>query len=328
MRRALVAASLCFASVVPGVARAWCRSTTDLTPVAPTACNTNGIPLAWARRCLSYSLDVRGSVSMPIEDIEGVLARSFTHWEDVRCGGSSTGIDFEPTERLATCQQTEYNSSGGNVNTIAFVDDFEARMLMTSVFAVTIVWHAPSSGEIYDVDMLVNESLGPYGTCPDTGCIDGSLVDLENVITHEAGHFLGLAHAADEESTMFYEAPRGEIDKRSLAVDDVLGLCATYPPGTLSESCNFRPRHGLDLDCENGSGGRCSVSTARPSRERGPFAWLVLAALGVVGLRRRRSATTTRLQLPSVEFVIVNWTRRLRARFELVMFGTVGRVEP
>ncbi len=74
-------------------------------------------------------------------------------------------------------------------------------------------------------------------------------MDLQNTVTHEAGHFLGLAHPCEADPgtatangvpvcsghpemtsvTMFPSASPGEISKRTLAPDDVEGVCAIYP---------------------------------------------------------------------------------------------------
>ena len=67
---------------------------------------------------------------------------------------------------------------------------------------------------------------------------------LQNTVTHEAGHFLGLAHPCEADPgtatangvpvcsghpemasvTMFPSASPGEISKRTLAADDVVGV--------------------------------------------------------------------------------------------------------
>jgi hypothetical protein len=258
--------------------------------VAPTECNLLGVPLAWKRRCFTYAIDERGSTSLPISNVREAIGYSFAHWEDVRCSTIPLGFDFQEAPKLATCQEAEYGgrSSDGNMNIIAFVDDFDERMLMLSAYAVTIVWHSESSGEIYDADMLINEQMGPFGVCPATGCLDGLTVDLENVVTHEAGHFLGLAHSADEDSTMYYQADRGEILKRTLGTDDVNGLCAAYLPGSLPESCSYTPRHGRDLDCEVESSGRCAVQTAGAPETSTPFAIFGVVGLGFASVVARR----------------------------------------
>ncbi len=90
---------------------------------------------------------------------------------------------------------------------------------------------------------------------------------------------------------MYYEAPRGEMTKRTLEADDVAGLCAAYPPGNLPSSCDPTPRHGLALDCSTSTStksGRCSAS---PGERPSPLAALLVAvAAAVVGARRFRTS--------------------------------------
>src|SRR5262249_52117235 len=146
--------------------------------------------------------------------------------------------------------------------------------------------------------------------------------NLEAVITHEVGHFLGLAHSADMNSIMFahYHANATE-----LTPDDIQGICAIYPPdhtritsaGVVPEDpCSVTPRHGFSTECASdagaagGGGGdqlmtddggskgctisHCGVSRA-PSAASGSAAGLALAWM--IGLSARRSR---RLRSPRV----------------------------
>src|SRR6185436_13229650 len=89
----------------------------------------------------------------------------------------------------------------------------------------------PYSGRILGADTWFNGGLGDFTVCPEQGCPnDGVSVDLLNVATHEAGHFLGLAHSSATGATMGCQADLADTDKRSLDADDRAGLCAAYPP--------------------------------------------------------------------------------------------------
>jgi len=119
--------------------------------------------------------------------------------------------------------------------------------------------------------------------CATFGQVDGGngapclYLDLQNLVTHEAGHFIGLAHPADLAGnatlTMYGGSSPGEVSKRSLEADDVAGLCAIYPAGAPPSSCVAPPGDGSCLGC--GSSGS------------GALALLVLFGL-VPRLRRRR----------------------------------------
>ena len=234
--------------------------------------------LVWERRCMSYSVDHRGSSDIDLADVRSIVRSSFDAWLAITCDGVAPGFEVEETEELSTCLDTEYRSGHGNVNTIAFVDDWPSRDHDPGAFAVTVVWHSTRTGQIFDADMQVNQRLGPFMHCPSDGCPRNAIgeathVDLQNVLTHEVGHFFGIDDSDNRGTTMWGEAPRGEIDKRIPRTDDVEALCTIYPPGTLPSECSFEPYGGLDLDCEDGGGCGCSV----PAGPRGQPAWILLA---------------------------------------------------
>jgi hypothetical protein len=64
------------------------------------------------------------------------------------------------------------------------------------------------------------------------------IVDIENTVTHEVGHVLGLDHSSNDPfeenekirtATMYYATNPGITDGRSLESDDILGLQHLYP---------------------------------------------------------------------------------------------------
>ncbi len=288
MRGALLVALL--ALVSPEPAAAWCRMTTS--PRQPSATEPCIFPspdtmppeqyLEWMEPCSAIALSVSApSDDLSAEQVAGVLARSIATWEAVECGGRPLGIDLEILADASTCVAPLYRDDAGNVNAIMFVQDWGDREYDPAAFAVTTVWHRRSTGEVLDVDMEINERRGPYGICPPEGCLDTRTVDLENVVTHELGHYLGLAHSSEPDATMYASALAGETIKRDLTADDVAGICAVYPPGRPSGECDFTPRGGLVLHCETG----CSVAAPGAPGSRAALALVGLAALA---LRRRR----------------------------------------
>jgi hypothetical protein len=93
-----------------------------------------------------------------------------------------------------------------------------------------------------DCDVVLNNSdpsliwtLADIGSNdPDMQVIDGPgyEVDIQNIMTHEAGHWLQLNDLYDEvaaEQTMFGYAEDGELKKRSLESGDIAGVRYIYP---------------------------------------------------------------------------------------------------
>ncbi len=143
-----------------------------------------------------------------------------------------------------------------NANCGGIYDCFEdtGRYASHSIVALTSVLYDPATGRIFGADIELNgwdgtepgsplssASHGWYFSCLDpavvpTTTVCGSygdanchFIDLRNTVTHEVGHFLGLAHAPSSTVTMFATTSPGELEKRSLSADDVAGVCAIYP---------------------------------------------------------------------------------------------------
>lgn len=292
-------------------ASAFCRMTTDGgVQVGERACVERGEFLEWPVACLSYAIDERGSSWMDFNDVEQAIDASFNTWQNETCGGEPVNLVIKPLQS-STCQRAEFRTTG-NVNTIAFLDPWQDQCdnaYSSNAFAVTIVWHNTTTGEILDADMMINERLGPYARCPDTGCAPGTQgnpgpADLQSIVTHEAGHFLGIGHSDVVGATMAPSAERTEVSKRDLAQDDIDAVCEIYPPGNLDATCNPSTIGGLDLNCEDDgapncdeptpipSSGGCSSTTIDPG-ESIPGT-LLLALLALTLLRRRSSQHVAR----------------------------------
>jgi hypothetical protein len=278
-------------------ARAWCRMTTSTAAPPPGAC-PEGTPLEWRRPCSSYYLYGAGARDLPLDRVRAVFEASFAAWEDIECPLTTPGmpnLEARLGAAPSECDKAEYNVMGGNVGTVVFVSDWRARGYDPTAYAVTTVWHSVRTGEIYDVDMELNQDGRVWAECPETGCVDGR-VDLQNVVTHEAGHYFGLAHTnATPFATMWASAPPGETEKRTLDLDDIRGFCEVYPPGRFDGvACDDTPRGGLVTTCGGVPEDGCSCSA--PGARRGDAgACPVAATAALAGLlwlrgggRRRR----------------------------------------
>ena len=75
---------------------------------------------------------------------------------------------------------------------------------------------------IVEADIDINVSY-PFDNNGESGSYD-----IQNCMTHEVGHMIGLDHSAVPEATMYESGPTGETSKRSLSQDDIHGVFYLY----------------------------------------------------------------------------------------------------
>jgi hypothetical protein len=231
-----------------------------------------------------------GSATVATEPAKAAIARAFASWQAVRCPTEQEppAIEVRTSFGDAQCHRHEYNQTDGNANIVMFRDgDWPYT---TSALALTTVTFNPSSGDIYDADMEINatvqlsvsESPAPYD------------FDLQSIVTHEAGHFLGLDHSLDPSATMTAHYTPGTDSFRELSPDDIAGICAIYPPRT-RQSCQEEPRQGFSPTCGIAptSGGSCGFAPQRLGTPRAlgglPVAALLAGTAFRLQRRRRRN---------------------------------------
>jgi MYXO-CTERM domain-containing protein len=265
--------------VIPARGAAYCRTTTEETVSSgcPELCQTEGLPLYWPKRSLSYVLNERGFPHLSDKQARRVLQHSFEPWTEAKCAGQPIALtvsqSLETTDLEAGPRELEPNE-----NAIAYIaaEDWQDE---PRAFAITKIWYNARNGYILGADMLINGHMDPFGICPEPrGCVDDSLTDLRNVVTHEAGHFLGLAHSEEEDSTMWCDAAPGDIDKRVLASDDIAGICAIYGPGASP---------GPPVPKSQTSTGGILCSAAPGTRGATPWAFGLLALAALLARRRQ-----------------------------------------
>ncbi len=100
--------------------------------------------------------------------------------------------------------------------------------------AATYVWFSTVTHEAVEIDMVFNKKH-PWAVFSDGGgeCqSDPDAYDLQNIATHEIGHWVGLDDLyddADADLTMYGFGAGGELKKRTLASGDVAGALAVAP---------------------------------------------------------------------------------------------------
>lgn len=289
LRFAIAGAIVLFAPV----ASAFCRTTTDtgFVPTSSRPCDTNNAPLFWASKCVGYSVARAASVQVDLAAAQQLVDASFAEWARHDCGegGASCGAgkpsitaqNLGPVE----CGEVEHIQGGANANVIAFRDGVWPHE--DSALALTTVTFKVDGGEIYDVDMEIHSNPAEVKLAI-ADPIPAGQYDLRSIVTHEAGHFLGLAHTArsNVQATMFESYRPGETFMRDLAADDVCGLCTAYPPAR-NAACDPTPRGGLSSTCGGGEKDK-SCHCGAPGAARGGGGIAAVAVLAALARRRRR----------------------------------------
>lgn len=232
-----------------------------------TQIDDTGVCLYWSQRQYTFHLDSAGDSQLPGDGELAAIEAAFQSWQTV----SNLCSDFQFVEGdRVTAPEAGYTPGGtDNQNVITFREQSCADVVPADdpclandscanayrcwdhdalVIALTTTTFNTHTGEILDADIELNAApqfggpgflfttvSSPPCTYSDlsTGCV---ATDVQNTLTHEIGHVIGLAHTPNPGSTMEATAPLGETHKRVIDIGTAQGFCSIYPPGRPSTS--------------------------------------------------------------------------------------------
>ena len=194
-------------------------------------------------------------------------------------------MTFEERDPVS-CKKSEYNKDGPNLNVILFQDDDWKYRGIDGTLAKTSVTYNDETGEIYDADIEVNAANNTVTITDDPKKIE---YDLQAILTHEVGHFIGIAHSPESSAVMFASYSPGSIAQRKLTPDDVEAVCAIYPPNS-GVRVQLEPRGGFSPTCSAAdTSALCSVQPGGGGASYGVVAVFVGTCLLGARARRRRA---------------------------------------
>ena len=253
--------------------------TQTCTPSGVTACKDGEVPqgIFWPTRRVEYVLEATGSPDFGAAltpALRAGIQESFDAWNTPTCSDIQFVEAGTSTRSEVGISCTE-DGEDQSINLLLWPDEWDKA---SSIFALTSVTYNVLDGVIVDADIEFNEEYS-YTLSTTPGPEE---VSVQNTLTHEVGHFLGLDHEPDiAQATMFGFAPEGEYIKATLHPDDIAGLCEIYPAGTgtvLESTQNI---------CPQNTG--CCAQVTGTSPTQAPFVWGAALLFGLMGLRRRRS---------------------------------------
>lgn len=261
------------------------------TPDSPcvrdsVGCLLEGTPLYWPQTCISFSVQQDGS---PAQHIDYQLAHdtitaAFQTWLDADCGGGYTPsvalADYSP----AVCDHIEYNKDQPNANVFLFRDGSWPYAGQEDTLALTTITYNTENAQIYDADVEINSAQAHFTFANDSADTND---DLQAVLTHECGHFLGLSHDPVLGSTMYPQYSPGDLYQRTLDADDTAGICEIYPPGDTVDTSHCAPRHGFSPECSKPQSKGCGITHGGDDGTL-PGAAALLSGLVLARVRRSR----------------------------------------
>jgi hypothetical protein len=211
------------------------------------------------------NVNVEGSIDMLGEAAFDAVVLAASEWQQGPGELPTLVVERGPDDPVG------YRRSGRNKNTVRFAPDGDP--LANGALAITVITFDAHAKQILDADIVLNGEHGFDFYEHDARHEGMSTYDLQNVLTHEFGHLLGLGEELeDEAATMYAFSQPGEIGKRDLEVVDQDAIAGLYDePWT--------------PDSQVGCGG-----AAIAGYDGEAWIWASLG-LGAVGLLTRRRAT-------------------------------------
>ena len=277
--------------------------------------------VVWPIREYVYRLDAAGSLRTPGTTEFSAIEAAVESWRTL--AASCTDYTFTRGPDISNPKVGFVQGSTDNANVILFRErdcndvvpsgDDPCTQNRTcgntyncwqhggSVIGLTTTTFSFRTGYVFDADIELNAAGDGRGflfttadspPCGDReGATDCVAADVQNTLTHELGHVVGLDHvgfSAQPGSTMEATAPPGETHKRIIDVGSAAGFCDAYPRALPPTQCQEAPTLGRRTLAESrGPGLACGVA---PEALGAPLA--LLLALGG-GLRRRRGGHST-----------------------------------
>ncbi len=239
-----------FDMIAPDVRQPTAVSGGSACPVrAHQLTSASSIAVRWSTALNSNPVTIvtqNQTASGRLTEIEQVIAQSLSVWSGVS-GTTLIPASFTPLTRTATqtaCGPDGINSICFDQADMAFTPGVLAftRVITTDRLGVQVGNSAVSTqlGQILDADIYfnANDSNTAYAT-PQALAASPKAYDLESLLTHELGHFLGFSHSAVWSAIMFPFAPApgtfsgmrptAQQPDAPLGDDDRTGLRVLYP---------------------------------------------------------------------------------------------------
>jgi hypothetical protein len=176
--------------------------------------STGQVP-TWTAMPVKFWINQNGSPQIANGSELEAVKSAFQTWQNVSI--ASVSFQYMGTTAVPTVGED-------GMNVITFVDD--SVPLGSETIASTFSFFNVNGAGILvmqEADIALSTSSN-FSTSGEAG-----KYDIQSVVTHEAGHLLGLDHSALLSSVMTPFGTAGQLDQRTLSYDDMAGVALLYP---------------------------------------------------------------------------------------------------
>ncbi|MFZ5443113.1 MAG: matrixin family metalloprotease [Myxococcota bacterium] len=207
------------------------------------------------------SIDNTGGMSInggvPYADVPARINAMFAAWTSGRVSCNTNWMS-QPGGSFATPSGRAALDGQDRINNVIWLSGTNwTDKHLPNELAITTTTFITTTHEIIDGDMELNNNVA-WSTSAAAGTYD-----VESVVIHEAGHFLGLAHTAGATTPVMYAYVAQGVAKRVLTAVDESDVCAVYPGGAGGQgtTCTAASACTGGRVCEGISGGTSKICT-------------------------------------------------------------------
>ncbi|NQU49927.1 MAG: IPT/TIG domain-containing protein, partial [Planctomycetes bacterium] len=180
-----------------------------------------GKTLHWSDPSIDWQLNLESFSGLDSVGVSDAADRAFATWNQI----SKSAINFQ---RGADTDDADYSKSSH----LVYLDADNSSGFFpngSGTVAITPIIYSTSDGRMIDVDIIFNGKDFDFALHAAS-----NEFDLQDVMTHEIGHMIGLDHSPVHGSSMWpYVAP-GQWLHRSLTQDDISGGIAAAKIGGIA----------------------------------------------------------------------------------------------